>query len=92
MKQAQEHYGSRKQAARMESMEFPDEEFGEREAEFIAERDSFYVASVGENGWPYVQFRGGPKGFLHLLRLADIGVCGFPWELAIYHHRQCSTR
>ena len=37
------------------------------EAEFIAARDSFYLATVGENGWPYVQHRGGPAGFLHVL-------------------------
>ena len=34
------------------------------EAGFIASRDSFYVATVSETGWPYVQFRGGPPGFL----------------------------
>ncbi|MBI4468738.1 MAG: pyridoxamine 5'-phosphate oxidase family protein, partial [Acidobacteria bacterium] len=37
------------------------------EADFIAERDGFYLATVGENGYPYVQFRGGPKGFLKML-------------------------
>ena len=37
------------------------------EAEFIGARDSFYLATVGENGWPYVQHRGGPPGFLHVL-------------------------
>jgi predicted pyridoxine 5'-phosphate oxidase superfamily flavin-nucleotide-binding protein len=40
---------------------------GEVEAEFIAARDSFYLGTVSETGWPYVQHRGGPKGFLHLL-------------------------
>jgi uncharacterized protein len=37
------------------------------EAAFIAERDSFYLASVSENGWPYVQHRGGPPGFVKVL-------------------------
>ena len=37
------------------------------EASFIAERDSFYMASVSESGWPYVQHRGGPPGFLNML-------------------------
>jgi len=37
------------------------------DAQFIAERDSFYIASVSETGWPYVQHRGGPPGFLHVL-------------------------
>lgn len=34
---------------------------------FIAQRDSFYMATVSETGWPYVQHRGGPAGFLHVL-------------------------
>jgi len=41
--------------------------FTENEAAFIAARDSFYMASVSETGWPYVQHRGGPAGFLKLL-------------------------
>lgn len=41
--------------------------FTDREAQFIAARDSFYMATVSETGWPYVQHRGGPPGFLRLL-------------------------
>jgi predicted pyridoxine 5'-phosphate oxidase superfamily flavin-nucleotide-binding protein len=41
--------------------------FTENEAAFIGERDSFYMASVSETGWPYVQHRGGPRGFLKLI-------------------------
>lgn len=41
--------------------------FTENEAAFIADRDSFYMATVSETGWPYVQHRGGPKGFLKLV-------------------------
>ena len=40
---------------------------GPHEAEFLAERDELYVATVGDTGWPYVQHRGGPPGFLHVL-------------------------
>lgn len=40
---------------------------GVDEAAFITARDGFYLASVGEDGWPYVQFRGGPPGFVHVL-------------------------
>jgi uncharacterized protein len=40
---------------------------GPREQAFIAERDSFYLATVGETGWPHVQHRGGPPGFLQVL-------------------------
>ena len=41
--------------------------FTENEAAFIADRDSFYMATVSETGWPYVQHRGGPRGFLRLV-------------------------
>ncbi|MGE5765952.1 MAG: pyridoxamine 5'-phosphate oxidase family protein [Bacteroidota bacterium] len=37
------------------------------EAAFVAQRDGFYQATVSETGWPYVQFRGGPRGFLKAL-------------------------
>ena len=40
---------------------------GEGEAEFIAARESFYLGTVSETGWPYIQHRGGPKGFLRLI-------------------------
>jgi uncharacterized protein len=41
--------------------------FTENEAVFIADRDSFYMATVSETGWPYVQHRGGPTGFLKVV-------------------------
>lgn len=41
--------------------------FGEAESHFIQSRDSFYMATVSETGWPYVQHRGGPAGFLRVL-------------------------
>ena len=50
---------------------------GEDEADFLAERDSFYMASVGESGWPYVQHRGGPKGFVRVLDQHTIGFADF---------------
>ncbi len=40
---------------------------GEGESEFIAARESFYLGTVSETGWPYIQHRGGPKGFLHVV-------------------------
>ncbi|MFE6775749.1 pyridoxamine 5'-phosphate oxidase family protein [Streptomyces sp. NPDC057702] len=46
---------------------------GASEAAFIAERDGFYLGSVSETGWPYVQFRGGPPGFLHVLDERTLG-------------------
>jgi predicted pyridoxine 5'-phosphate oxidase superfamily flavin-nucleotide-binding protein len=40
---------------------------GQAEAEFIAARDSFYLGSISEAGWPYIQHRGGPRGFLRVV-------------------------
>jgi predicted pyridoxine 5'-phosphate oxidase superfamily flavin-nucleotide-binding protein len=40
---------------------------GQAEAEFIADRDSFYLGSMSEGGWPYIQHRGGPQGFLRVV-------------------------
>jgi predicted pyridoxine 5'-phosphate oxidase superfamily flavin-nucleotide-binding protein len=48
------------------------------ECEFIAARDSFYLASVTEAGWPYVQHRGGPAGFLRVLGPNVIGFADLP--------------
>lgn len=48
-----------------------------REAEFIHARDGFYQATVGEAGWPYVQFRGGPAGFLQVLDAKTLGYADF---------------
>ena len=50
----------------MEKMKLP-EGLTFREMSFIQQRDSFYVASYGENGFPYIQHRGGPKGFLKVI-------------------------
>lgn len=47
------------------------------EVEFIGARDSFYQGTVGENGWPYVQHRGGPTGFLKVLDPQTIGYADF---------------
>jgi hypothetical protein len=43
------------------------DKFTSNEAAFIAARDSFYMATVSETGWPYVQHRGGPQGFLKVV-------------------------
>ncbi|QGN54114.1 pyridoxamine 5'-phosphate oxidase family protein [Novosphingobium sp. Gsoil 351] len=51
--------------------------FTPTEAEFIAARDSFYMASVSESGWPYVQHRGGPLGFLKLLDETTLAFADF---------------
>ncbi len=76
VKALQEKYGSRGQYARTEGGSASPDRFGPEETEFIAERDTFYMATVGATGWPYVQHRGGPKGFLkvvddHTVAFAD---------------------
>lgn len=67
VKAAQEHYRTRSHNERLESLTGPNDALGPEEAAFIAERDSFYLATVSETGWPYVQHRGGPKGFLKVI-------------------------
>ena len=69
--------GSRKSYARMESGPDYHDMLTGKEAAFIAQRDSFYMASVGETGWPYIQHRGGPPGFLHVLDDKTIGFADF---------------
>jgi predicted pyridoxine 5'-phosphate oxidase superfamily flavin-nucleotide-binding protein len=76
VKAAQETLGSRHIYARIEGVERRHRLTSE-ETDFIAERDSFYMATVGENGWPYVQFRGGPKGFLRVLSEETLGFADF---------------
>ncbi len=65
VKSEQEYYGSRISYQRMEKVE--KYKIGRMEEQFISKRDGFYLSTVGENGWPYVQFRGGPTGFLKVL-------------------------
>src|ERR1700730_1375220 len=51
--------------------------FTENQAEFIAARDSFYMATVSESGWPYVQHRGGPPGFIRMLDDKTLAVADY---------------
>jgi predicted pyridoxine 5'-phosphate oxidase superfamily flavin-nucleotide-binding protein len=67
VKALQERYGSRRQYARLEQLGEMKGGLGPDEKEYLAERDTFYMASLGESGWPYVQHRGGPKGFLKVI-------------------------
>jgi len=76
VKAVQTANGSRKAYARAETS-------GDRyrltdtEVNFIGTRDSFFLGTTGENGWPYVQFRGGPKGFLKVLDEETLGMADF---------------
>jgi predicted pyridoxine 5'-phosphate oxidase superfamily flavin-nucleotide-binding protein len=47
------------------------------ETDFIGTRDGFYLSTIGENGFPYIQFRGGPKGFLKVLDRDKLGFVDF---------------
>lgn len=67
VRSAQAAQGSARAYAGFEEGPAYNGEFGEAEAAFIAARDSFYLATVGAGGWPYVQHRGGPTGFVEVL-------------------------
>jgi uncharacterized protein len=67
VKKLQERYGSRRQYERMAQFAGPQNRLTEFEKDFLAARDSFYMSTVGETGWPYVQHRGGPRGFLKVI-------------------------
>ncbi len=77
VKIAQQRYGSREHNKRFEQSPDQRNRLSELDAEFISSRDSFYQASVGENGWPYVQHRGGAKGFLKVLDERTLGYADY---------------
>jgi uncharacterized protein len=73
----QQQYGSRAAMERATEGWDTDNRLGEYEVEFIEGRDGFYLGTVGETGWPYVQYRGGPAGFLRLLDDTTLGWADF---------------
>jgi predicted pyridoxine 5'-phosphate oxidase superfamily flavin-nucleotide-binding protein len=77
VKAAQDLYGSREGNRHFELADDARGELTEAEIQFIQARDSFYQATVSENGWPYVQHRGGPIGFLKVLDAHTIGFADF---------------
>ncbi len=72
----QREIGSEETYARIAGRPVPDH-LGEDERAFIATRDSMYVATVNADGWPYVQHRGGPAGFLKVLGPTRIGFADY---------------
>ncbi len=74
---AQQRYGSRAAMARLVEGWDTDDRLGPDEAAFIAARDGFHLATVGETGWPYLQYRGGPPGFLRVLDASTLGWADF---------------
>ena len=73
VKEQQQQHGSRHLYERVEQSLDLGDRLGASEQVFVGERDGFYMASVTETGWPYVQYRGGPVGFLRVLDERTIG-------------------
>jgi len=76
VKKIQEQKGSRIGYARMEQTSYVDG-LTDHEIEFIAQQDSFYIATYSENEYPYVQHRGGPPGFVKVVDSSTIGIVDF---------------
>jgi predicted pyridoxine 5'-phosphate oxidase superfamily flavin-nucleotide-binding protein len=82
VKAARERYGSAAQYARLDGTldrtgPVRNDRLGQAESDFISGRDGFYLASVSETGWPYVQYRGGPAGFLRVVDDRTLGFADF---------------
>jgi len=77
VKSAQTRYSSRDMNEGFEYAKEAGNLIGQAEAEFILARDGFYQATVNGDGWPYVQFRGGPTGFLKVIDQRTIGYADF---------------
>jgi predicted pyridoxine 5'-phosphate oxidase superfamily flavin-nucleotide-binding protein len=77
VKAAQEEMGSRVSLARFAGGARHHDRLGPAEAGFLAARDHFFLATVSETGWPYLQHRGGPPGFLRVLDETRFGFADY---------------
>ena len=77
VKKEQEHFGTRQSYEKMEGRGEFRNKLTFQEELFIAARDSYYMASIGKDDWPYVQYRGGPVGFLKVLGENLLGYADF---------------
>src|SRR5258708_30113772 len=77
VKQLQERWGSSSTYSRLESGPIGHQDLGPEEIAFIQAQDSFFLASLNEKGWPYIQHRGGPPGFLQVLSDQKLGFPDF---------------
>ncbi|GAB4588165.1 pyridoxamine 5'-phosphate oxidase family protein [Nocardia sp. IFM 10818] len=77
VREHQRTHGSLRSYERMAAVPAVADRLTQDEAWFIAERDSFYLATVSETGWPYIQHRGGPRGFLKVLDAHTLGFADF---------------
>ena len=73
VKEEQERHGSRRQYQRVEEQGEPGNRLGPHERAFVQARDGFYMSPISETGRPYIQYRGGPKGFLKVLDDRTLG-------------------
>ena len=76
VKLIQAKMGARKGYSRMEQRDGP-RRLSEQEKVFISQSEVFYQATVSANGWPYIQHRGGPRGFLRVLSNNQIAYADF---------------
>lgn len=77
VKELQERWGSRSAYCRLESGPLTSNQLGPEEIAFIEAQDSFFLASLNDTGWPYIQHRGGPPGFLRVLGNNQLGFPDF---------------
>jgi predicted pyridoxine 5'-phosphate oxidase superfamily flavin-nucleotide-binding protein len=76
VKKVQEEMGSTKQYSKLDTLSM-NTQLGPLELAYITKRDSFYLGTVNSDGFPYVQFRGGPVGFLKILDEKTLGMIDF---------------
>ena len=76
----QSRHGSRTQYARMQARA-GESTLSARERDFLQQADTFYLATVGETGWPYVQHRGGPPGFVRVRSPSQVAFADFRGNL-----------
>ena len=78
VQKVQDRMGSRRTYAKFLDDRYCDgHSLSEREIDFISDQDGFYQATVSESGWPYVQYRGGPRGFLRVLDQTTLAYADF---------------
>lgn len=77
VKQLQSRSGSRASYERAAARPDEPDRLGAQEREFLETADHFFLATIGETGWPYVQHRGGPPGFIKVLGPSRIGYAEF---------------
>ena len=81
VKQVQEENASRENYENYAKRGISEDLLSSREIDFIKARNAFYLGTVNSDGWPYIQFRGGPKGFLKVLDEKTLAFVDFTGNL-----------